>query len=165
MWPRGIACHGRGITLTASLSPVFFWPTTWLVDQCSKFPAPVRAKKPSMIWAMPRQGGNYMQYIHWMWLSRKYKNIVREGCFVVQHYQNWKGTKQPLEKSDPKVSGGRWWCSTQATGRRTPSMPSSLSRLVPQIFSENQTILLTLLACLWPNWFFPLFDVLWWLFS
>ena len=49
------------------------------------------------------------------------------------------------------VSGGKLWCSTLGTGRRTPSTPSSPSRLVPQIFSENQTLPLTLLTCLWPN--------------
>ena len=46
------------------------------------------------------------------------------------------------------VSGGKLWCSTLGTGRRTPSTPSSPSRLVPQIFSENQTLPLTLLTCL-----------------
>ena len=56
-----------------------------------------------------------------------------------------------LEIGDMEVSGGRWWCSTLETGRKTPSTPSSPSRLVPQIFSENQTLPLTLLTCLWPN--------------
>ena len=70
-----------------------------------------------------------------------------------------------LEIGDMEVSGGRWWCSTLETGRKTPSTPSSPSRLVPQIFSENQTCLLTLQTCFWPNWLLPPFHGVWWLFS
>ena len=63
------------------------------------------------------------------------------------------------------VSGGKLWCSTLGTGRRTPSTPSSPSLLAPQIFSENQTCHLTVLTCFWPNWLLPPFHGVWWLFS
>ena len=36
-------------------------------------------------------------------------------------------------------SGGRWWCSTLATGRRTPPTPSRLSPPLQQTSSEKNT--------------------------
>ena len=35
-------------------------------------------------------------------------------------------------------SGGRWWCSTPATGRRTPPTPSRLSPPLQQTSSEKK---------------------------